>query len=117
MENHVENQNKPIFKPSIEKFDVKQIYLTEKSEYCAVNELIENNHFKIEIHLGSLMSRKNMAFKQLVKKINYYFLLEFICVNLQEQGLWDQKLCNNKTRCSIEKIIRFMGYFLNLKKL
>ena len=84
---------------------VLQYYSTNKRKYPAYNEITDKNLFKIEISLSALMSRKNMAFKQLLNRINKYFLLEFICVILQEQGLWNKKFCNNGSVCNIQKII------------
>ena len=84
---------------------VVQNYSINKRKYPAYNTMEENNSAKIEISLGSLMSRKNMAFNQLLNRINKYFLLEFVCVILQEQGLWNKQLCNNGSLCNIQRII------------
>jgi hypothetical protein len=88
-----------------QKVKVLQYYSTNKLKYPAYNEIIDKNFFKIEISLSVLMLRKNMAFNQLLNRINKYFLLEFICVILQEQGLWNKKFCNNGSVCNIQKII------------
>jgi hypothetical protein len=82
-----------------------QYYSIKKRKYPAYNTMGENNSVKIEISLSSLMSRKNMAFNQLVNRINKYFLLEFVCVILQEQGLWSKQLCNNGSLCNIQRVI------------
>jgi len=116
MQSKTENKIKLLLKPFIEKVDINQIYLPEKGDCFAINEFIEENRYKIEIYLGSLMSRKNMAFHLLVKKINHFFLLEFICVLLQEQGLWYKKLCREERSCNIEKAILCMRHLSNLKK-
>ena len=116
MVSQVEHQNKVVLKPTIEKADIELIYLAEKCECCGLNDLIKDNRYKIEIYLGSLMSRKNMAYQLIVKKINYYFLLEFVCVILQEQGIWHQKLCKEKGLCNIEKVILSMKNLMSLKK-
>ncbi|MBD3253973.1 MAG: hypothetical protein GF383_02720 [Candidatus Lokiarchaeota archaeon] len=79
---------------------------TAKSNYCAFNQKISENTYKIEILLGSILTRKNMAFHLLVKKIDYYFLLEFLCAILQELNLWDRKMCNNGINCNLAKTIR-----------
>ena len=84
---------------------VVQFYSINKRKYPAYNTMGENNSVKIEISLSSLMSRKNMAFNQLLNRINKYFLLEFVCVLLQEQGLWNKKLCNNGSLCNIQRVI------------
>ena len=58
------------------------------------------------------MNRKNMSFNQIVKRINYFFLVEFVCIILQEQGIWDIELCNNGSVCNIQKTISTVNSFL-----
>ena len=81
------------------KSEIIQHYTIIQSENPAYNDKLINNFYKIEISLTTLLLRKNMAFKKIWKKINYYFTLEFLCVILQEQGLWKENLCNNGSIC------------------
>lgn len=90
---------------------VFQYYSTNIQKHIAYNELVGEDFFKIEISLSGLLSRKNMAFNQLLNRINKYFLLEFLCVILQEQGLWDKKFCNNGSVCNIQKVISTLNIY------
>ena len=99
-----------------QKVEILQYYYIDKLKNSAYNQEINKNLFKIEISLGALLSRKNMAFNQIVNKINKYFLLEFICVILQEQRLWRKKYCNKGSICNIEKMLPAMNIHLKNKK-
>ena len=105
----IENSNK-----LLNKVDITQLYTLLKTENPAYNEKINDNSYRIEISLATLMLRKNMAFKKIWKKVDYYFILEFLCVLLQDQGLWSEHLCNNGSICKIQKIMMLMN---NLSKL
>ncbi len=85
--------------------EVFQNYKPDNEEHFSYNELITDNYYKIEICLKCLMLRKNMSFKNIMKQINYFFLLEFLCVILQEQDLWTPKICNGGSYCNIKKAI------------
>ena len=50
--------------------EILQEYSTNDLDLYGYNEFITDNLCKIKINLGSLMDRKNMSFKKLVKKIN-----------------------------------------------
>jgi len=76
------------------------------------NEEIQKDIYKIEISLSDLMSRRNMCFNQLLNRINYFFLVEYLCVILQEQGLWHVNLCNNGSVCNIQKTVSKMYSFI-----
>lgn len=76
------------------------------------NSFINKNLCKIEINLNSIMERKNMAFKKIVKKINDIFLLEFLCAFLDYEGLWSEKLCGDGYNCNIKKILKKISFFL-----
>jgi hypothetical protein len=73
--------------------------------------LISEGVCEIKIHLGSLMDRKNMAFKKIFKRINNVFLLEFLCAFLGSEGLWDESLCEREGSCNITKTLERMNYF------
>ena len=91
---------------------VIQEYSTEDIDWYGYNMFISDDICKIKIHLGSLMDRKNMAFKKIWKKINSYFLLEFTCALLRDEGLWDENLCGDGYNCNIKNCLKKINYFL-----
>ena len=90
--------------------NIIQTYSTEQQKSHATNEEIKDKEFEIVLNLKRIMKRKNMAIKKLATRIDYYFLLELICVILQEQGLWSESLCNNGFICNISRVLKKIGY-------
>ena len=91
--------------------EIIQEYSTEVLDYYGYNMLISEGVCKIKIHLGSLMTRKNMSFKKLMRRINSVFLLEFLCAFLGSEGLWDESLCEREGTCNIKETLKKMNYF------
>ena len=92
--------------------EILQEYSTDDLDLYGYNEFITDNLCKIKINLGSLMDRKNMSFKKLVKKINSFFLLEFTCALLRAEGLWDERLCGDGYNCNIKETLKKINYFI-----
>ncbi len=86
--------------------EIIQEYSTDVLDHYGYNMLISEGLCKIKINLGSLMDRKNMAFKKLFKRINNVFLLEFLCAFLGSEGLWDKSLCGEKGMCHIKETLK-----------
>ncbi len=57
------------------------------------------------------MDRKNMSFKKIVKKINSFFLLEFLCAFLRFENFWEDGLCGDGINCNIKEILKKINYF------
>lgn len=94
-------------------FKLIQEYSTESSEdMYAYNQFTRCDSCEIKIFLGSLMDRKNMAFDKLVKKINSFFLLEFVCAFMGSQQIWSENLCENGHICRIKQALKKADYFL-----
>lgn len=93
--------------------EIVQEYSTDlHPEMYGYNQLLKDNLCEIHIYLGSLMERKNMAIKKLVDKIDGYFLLEYLCVLLTEEGLWSDHLCGRDgSNCSIKQALKKINYF------
>ena len=91
---------------------VQSYKIDEDLDNYGYNQFIREDLCEIRIFLGSLMDRKNMAFKKLVKRLHEIFLLEFICADLQAQGLWNKSLCGKGTVCNIRKTLHKINYFL-----
>jgi len=96
-------------KSIIHKAIILQKYLIDNKEHSALNEFLRKDCYKIEISLNALLLRKNMAFNKIVRYLNYFFLIEFICVILQEQGLWSPEICSGGKFCNIKRIIGWMN--------
>ena len=90
------------------RIEIYQRYSIDNDYHLSFNDIISANHYLINICLKSLMLRKNMAFNNIMKRINDVFLLEFLCVILQEQNLWTPKLCNGGKYCNIKKAIHLI---------
>lgn len=90
---------------------IDQFYSTEFSDAYGTNEIIADKLYKLDIFLVNLMTRKNMAYKKVARRIDFYFLVEFICVLLQEEGIWNQKYCGTGVNCNIQKTIKKMLLF------
>lgn len=95
----------------INDLEIIQEYSTEDMEWYGYNMFLTEDICEIKIHLGSLMDRKNMSFKKLVKKIDSYFLLEFLCANLRAEQLWSQKMCGDGVDCNIKQTLKKLDYF------
>lgn len=92
--------------------EIIQEYTTDAlGDYCAFNIFLDRKRCKIKLLLGSLMDRKNMAFDRLVKKINNYFLLEYLCAMLESQGLWCEEMCENGHNCRIKQVLKRLDHF------
>jgi len=93
--------------------EIIQEYSTKDMDWYAYNMFLNDNETvcKIKIHLGSLMDRKNMAFKKLVKKIDSFFLLEFVCAIMRSEDLWKEGTCGDGYDCNIKKILKKLDYF------
>ncbi len=98
------------YSKSGKRVNIIQTYSTEQQKSNATNEEIKDKEFEIILNLKRIMKRKNMSIKKLATRIDYYFLLELLCVILQEQGLWSENLCNNGFSCNISRILRKIGY-------
>lgn len=93
------------------KTEIIQNYVADNKEKCSFNDFIRPECYKIEICLNQLVSRKNMSFKRLVRKLNNIFLLEYLCVVLQDEALWLRKQCKSgpKFNCGIQTVIDFIN--------
>lgn len=91
--------------------EIIQEYSTEDMEWYGYNMFLTEDICEIKIHLGSLMDRKNMSFKKLVKKIDSYFLLEFLCANLRAERIWSQETCGDGVNCNIKQTLKKLDYF------
>ncbi len=90
------------------KTEIIQNYVVDNDEKCSYNDLIHPHCYKIEICLNSLLSRKNMSFRNVVRKVDKIFLLEYLCVVLQELDLWSKKICNHGHICGILKMLNYI---------
>ena len=70
MSSKSQKSNLPKFSQKVE---VEQQYYIDKLKNCAYNEKINKNLFKIEISLGAILARKNMAFNQIVNQAATHF--------------------------------------------
>ena len=89
-----------------------QEYSTDNCDIYGHNLFLSDELCEIKINLGSLMDRKNMSTKKLAKKINSFFLLEFTCAILHDEGLWTKSICEDGFECNIKKTLKKLNYFL-----
>lgn len=102
-----------LFKAPVKKMQVIQSYTLERLDCAGYNQFLDSGTCKIEISLPNLIERKNTAFKRIIKQINYYFLIEYTCALLQEQGIWKRKFCvKNSTGCKIQNMYAKLNMFL-----
>ena len=90
------------------KTEISQRYSIDNDFHVSYNDIIGTDHYLIEICLKSLMLRSNMPFNNIMKRIDNLFLLEFLCVILQEQNLWTHNLCNGGKYCNIKKAMHLI---------
>ena len=69
----------------------------------------ENWH--VELYLKEFKVRKNFNFDNFVNKLNYFFLVEYICAITDQNGEWfEETMCGYF--CSCKYITNKMGYAL-----
>lgn len=82
----------------IEEAPASNIFLDWEYEKC-----------HIHIYLENLFFRKNVSHIRVAEEIHHYFLVEFVCGLLRQNGCrqeGDAYLpCENKSYCGIEKIL------------
>lgn len=53
-----------------------------------------------------MIDRKNMSIEKIIKRINGYFLVEFICATLRDMNIHDKRMCNDDNRvCVIKRLL------------
>lgn len=92
--------------------EIIQKYSTIDHHWYGYNLFLNKDTCEIKIHLGALMDRKNMSFQKLVKKIDSFFLLEFVCAIMRKEELWDNKLCGDGFNCNIKETLKKLNYFI-----
>jgi len=84
--------------------DIKLSLKTNKGNTIAHNQLEDDGNLQLTFYMCKFRRFKNQS---LIKRLNYYFLLEFICAQCQEEEVIDWGKCGNY--CPMNYILRKMN--------